>query len=144
MISVRTLIFSLCCMISSAALSAADFDISTGVLTLPVLTIEKTNFYDVQLRLGADNWELLGFRASTTDVATRCDSSNVTLEKFNMVSFGMTYEQAIDIIGCTGELIAEGLEDGALFTFYHFVHGDSNFDLTFKDNSLVAKRQTIQ
>ncbi|MBN2701018.1 MAG: hypothetical protein JXR29_06180 [Methylothermaceae bacterium] len=128
--------------------AAAVYNSQTEELTLSTVSVDGKNFFDVVLHLSfADGtWNVVEASTSTTNVSSICAPEHITLEKYNDVPLGATYEQAIDIIGCSGELIAEGIdpEDGSAFRSYHFESGASNFDLSFKNDSLVSKRQTIQ
>ena len=55
----------------------------------------------------------------------------------------MAFEAAIAEVGCRGELVAEGMDGEAHIKAYHFEHGDSNFDLWFRNGKVANKRQTI-
>ena len=40
-------------------------------------------------------------------------------------------------------MVAKGMDGAAHVKAYHFEHGDSNFDLWFRDGAVAKKRQTI-
>jgi len=76
------------------------------------------------------------------------DSSDVTvtLDKFNEISNGMTYEEVVEIIGGEGNLLSETGEKGT--DFYTVIYeykgeGDpgANANFTFQDNKLQNKAQ---
>jgi hypothetical protein len=133
-----------------AVLADATFDPATRLLTVPVITVSDKAYRDVVLRLDEDGqWNISSGptewsgEVGTASISDECGQEHITKERFAAAEFGMSYDDAIAAVGCRGELVAEGLDDGAHIKAYHFEYGDSNFDLTFKDGELAGKRQTI-
>lgn len=71
--------------------------------------------------------------------------NKVTLEKFNKVTTGMTYEQVIEIIGFEGELNSEvDFDIGEQYRteIYTWINPNgSNMNATFQGGVLVTKAQ---
>lgn len=135
---------------SAAAVAEAAFDAATRLLSLPVVTVGDQEYRNVVLRLDEDGrWSVSSGPSEWTgpqrlsDVSDTCGPEHITKERFATVQFGMTFEAAIAEVGCRGELVAEGMDGEAHIKAYHFEHGDSNFDLWFKDGKVANKRQTI-
>jgi hypothetical protein len=135
---------------SASALAEAAFDAVTRLLSLPLITAGDQQYRNVVLRLDDDGrWtvssgpaEWLGSKGATA-VSDTCGSEHITKERFGAVQLGMAFEDAIAAVGCRGELVAEGMDGEAQIKAYHFEHGDSNFDLWFKNGKVADKRQTI-
>ena len=70
----------------------------------------------------------------------------LTLEKFNQIQNGMTYEQVIEIIGEEGTLTSEVGEPGSpfhtvMYSFYGRGSIGANASFTFQGGELTAKAQ---
>jgi len=70
----------------------------------------------------------------------------ITLEKFEQVEHGMSYEEVADIIGSEGELVSESGEKGTdLYTvMYEWTEADEGFgnaNFMFEDGTLTSKAQ---
>jgi len=134
----------------AAALADATFDPDSRTLSLPQLTAGDQQYRDIEINLGKDGrWSVTSGptawagEGDAVAISDTCGAENITKGRFAAVQFGMTYDEAIAVVGCRGELVAEGTDGDAHFKAYHFVHGDSNFDLWFKDGKVANKRQTI-
>jgi hypothetical protein len=147
----KWLLFSVFALaLPTGSFADAMFDPATRLLTLPVLQVHDKEYRDVKLRLDKDGqWDISSGptewsgEARTDSVSDECGPEHITRKRFAAAEFGMSFDDAIAAVGCRGELVAEGLDEGAHFKAYHFEHGDSNFDLMFKDGKLASKRQTI-
>ncbi|HBP63947.1 MAG TPA: hypothetical protein DD730_06685 [Desulfosporosinus sp.] len=71
----------------------------------------------------------------------------ISMDEFNLIKNGMTYEQVTSIIGSPGEMVSETGTPGSQFytAKYHF-KGDgglwsANAELMFKDGKLNSKTQ---
>lgn len=71
------------------------------------------------------------------------DSISVTLEEFNEIELGMTYEECVAIIGFGGENITNSHIDGHIMMGYMWENENYLRQMTalFKNNKLVEKRQ---
>lgn len=82
-------------------------------------------------------------------VSCSSDSDALTLEKFNQLENGMTYEEAIEIIGFEGTLSVESGEKGTdLYTVMYMYSEDqvkgslgANANFMFQGNILKTKAQ---
>jgi len=73
-------------------------------------------------------------------------SSKITLEKFNQIQTGMTYEEVVEIIGEEGTVLSEvdmdiGEEYKTIIYYWYGSDGISNSNITFQGNKVVAKSQ---
>ena len=67
----------------------------------------------------------------------------ITLEKFNRLENGMTYEQVVNIIGEEGTLSTESSYGKESFKIYYWkaANGISNATISFSNGKLTAKSQ---
>lgn len=84
--------------------------------------------------------------ASTTSTTTSSNSAKITLDKFNQLESGMTYEQVKAIIGGDGELAGESGKKGDAIHIVSYKYKGSgitgaNASLMFQDEKLVNKAQ---
>ena len=72
-------------------------------------------------------------------------AGKITLEQYNQIENGMSYEQVKDIIGSEGELVAEvGIKNEPFYcTIYVWegIQSASKATFTFEDNILQSKSQ---
>lgn len=72
--------------------------------------------------------------------------TKVTLEKFNQIQSGMTYEEVVAIIGEEGTILSEvdmnmGLEYKTEVYYWYAVDEISNANITFQGGKVIAKAQ---
>ena len=90
--------------------------------------------------------------ATTDDAATETTETNdpgISKAEFNKLKTGMTYEEAVKIIGGNGDVMSESGTPGGTGMDIHIVmytfEGESglgaNANLTFQDNKLENKAQ---
>ena len=65
----------------------------------------------------------------------------VTLEKFNRLRTGMTYETVVKILGREGDVLSDVGGPGPAIRIYQWTNGLSNMNATFQDGRLMAKAQ---
>lgn len=67
----------------------------------------------------------------------------MTLEKFNQIENGVSYEDVVNTIGCDGTLSTEtSYGDSSMKIYYWYAKdGISNATFSFTDNKLSAKSQ---
>jgi hypothetical protein len=138
-------------LLPALSLADATFNPDTRILSLPVLTVGDQQLQDIELNLGEDGQWAISSGPSAwigqpdePSISDTCGPEHITKERFAAVQFGMSFDDAVAAVGCRGELVAEGMDDGVHHKAYHFEHGDSNFDLWFKDGAVANKRQTIK
>ena len=72
------------------------------------------------------------------------DENVMTLEKFNKIEVGMTYEEVVEIVGCEGELTSEasvGDHHSAIYTWKGKGSVGANAVITFSNGEVSAKAQ---
>ncbi len=74
--------------------------------------------------------------SGTTSIATK-----LTVEKYNAIDFGMSYEDVVAIVGEEGENISEVSLADVTTSIYQWDEGLSNFNITIQDNQVTAKAQ---
>lgn len=74
--------------------------------------------------------------SGTTSIATK-----LTVEKYNAIDFGMSYEDVVAIIGEEGENISEVSVADVTTSIYQWDEGLANFNVTIQDNQVTAKAQ---
>lgn len=85
--------------------------------------------------------------SDTNNTATTGTSSvqeeKVTIEKFNQIETGMTYQQVVDIIGEEGTLSTESSYGSQTMKIYGWYasNGISNATVSFTNNKVTAKSQ---
>lgn len=80
---------------------------------------------------------------------TQTVDTKLTLEKFNTIQNGMTYEEVVNVIGSEGTILSETGEKGsAYYTVIYMYSGDqckgdigANANFTFQNNKLMNKTQ---
>ena len=67
----------------------------------------------------------------------------ITLEEFNKIQNGMTYDQVKEIVGCEGTINSESEVMGSKMTIYSWYGKDgiSNANVNIQDNKLINKTQ---
>ena len=67
----------------------------------------------------------------------------ITLEEFNKIQNGMTYDQVKEIVGCDGTVNSESEVMGSKMTIYSWYGKDgiSNANVNIQDNKLINKTQ---
>lgn len=65
----------------------------------------------------------------------------LTLEKFNNLKDGITYKQAVNILGKEGELLSDSSIAGYKTSMYQWSEGFSNMNAMFQNGKLVQKAQ---
>ena len=82
--------------------------------------------------------------SSTVTTSNEADDNKVTLEKFNKIETGMTYEQVVEIIGEEGTLDSESDFMDYKTQIYHWYAKNhmSNAIITFSNNKVTSKTQT--
>jgi len=78
------------------------------------------------------------------DSKSNFNSSRINLSEFNQLRYGMSYSEAIDIIGGFGTVISEGGTGSFRTIIYEFKGQGSigaNANLVFQDGKLINKAQ---
>ncbi len=75
-----------------------------------------------------------------------CSSSpdDITMEEYNQIENGMTYDEVVEIIGSQGELSTESEYEGytiEIYTWYADKTIGSNANVTFENGKVSAKAQ---
>lgn len=69
----------------------------------------------------------------------------ITLNEFNNIENGMSYEQVRDIVGCEGTVLSEvgekGTEYYTIMYSWYAENGIANANFTFQNNKLITKAQ---
>ena len=83
---------------------------------------------------------------STNSVSSQPEIQNndkITLEKFNQIQTGMTYQQVVEIIGEEGTLSTESSYSNQTMQIYYWYakNGISNTTVTFMNGKVTAKSQ---
>ena len=75
------------------------------------------------------------------DVAT--DTGYATIEKFNEIKTGMTYEEVVEIMGSEGTVMSEVEVMDSITTIYYWYSWNhiSNMNITVVDGEVIAKAQ---
>lgn len=69
-------------------------------------------------------------------------NSGATLDKYNQINNGITYEQVKHILG-EGELVSQTDIEGAKSEMYEWINvGGANMNITFQDGKVEAKAQS--
>ena len=81
---------------------------------------------------------------SQTGVAQSAETAPITLEQYEQIEEGMTYDKVVEIIGGEGEAISESNTEDSITVVYIWKGSDgvSNATLTFYNNALFSKAQT--
>lgn len=86
-----------------------------------------------------------GGNSNTTQTGTASiqEQNNVTLEKFNKIETGMTYQQVVDVIGEEGTLSTESAYGDQSMKVYYWYASDgiSNATVSFMNDKVTAKSQ---
>lgn len=71
------------------------------------------------------------------------NESYITLEQFNSVKIGMTYDDVVILFGCEGELASESDFMGLKTSIYSWYGSNigANAQLTFQNGELMSKSQ---
>lgn len=80
---------------------------------------------------------------STESAPSQQESTKVTLDKFNKIETGMTYEQVVDIIGEEGTLSTESSAGKQTMKIYYWYaeNGIFNATISFMNGKVNAKSQ---
>lgn len=83
---------------------------------------------------------------SSVNTSNQVVSEKMTLEKFNKINMGMTYEQTVSIIGEEGTIMSEnniGNDEQYHTIMYYWYSNDgvSNANVTFQGGKVVSKAQ---
>ena len=84
------------------------------------------------------------FGGTDTETTVKEDEGcYMTIEKFNQINTGMTYEEVKNVIGCDGKLSTESSAgDQSMKVYYWYAkNGVSNATFSFYNNELSAKSQ---
>ena len=119
--------------------SMADFDIQTAILYF--IDSEENNLLTVMNgKIGYDAFG--GEYASTTD-----NPPTISLEEFEAIQTGMSYQEVFDIVGSRGTVLSEvdvGLGD-EYYTAVYYWDGEgslgANANITFQGGKVSAKAQ---
>lgn len=78
-----------------------------------------------------------------TESAQKTESKGVTMEQFSQLETGMTYEDAVEILGSEGEVLSETGIAGTDTVMYQWDGSSfaSNMNATFQNGKLVSKAQ---
>lgn len=85
--------------------------------------------------------------ATNSDSLTTEENSKITLEEFNSIETGMTYEQVVEIIGGEGTVLSEAdvVGDAQYKTTMYSWKGKGNLganaNITFQAGKVVSKAQ---
>lgn len=85
----------------------------------------------------------LGVIYSSIDNVDDNEKCYITLEEFNNIENGMSYEQVKNIVGCDGTIVSDTQVSGFKMTIYSWYGKDgiSNANINIKDNKLINKTQ---
>lgn len=80
------------------------------------------------------------------NVETNQPNNKITLEKFNNIQLGMTYDEVVDIIGEEGTVFSETniMQDEQYKTtiyYWYANNGIANANITFQGGKVVSKAQ---
>lgn len=80
---------------------------------------------------------------NTTNSTQTVQSSAMTLDKFNQIQTGMTYQQVVDIVGAEGTLSTESSYGSASMKIYYWYGSDgiSNAAISFENGKVSGKSQ---
>ena len=80
---------------------------------------------------------------STTPTSTNTTVQKATLEKFNKIETGMTYQEVVDIMGEEGTLSTESSYGSQTMKIYYWYasNGISNATISFMNGEVSAKSQ---
>ncbi len=81
-----------------------------------------------------------------SEIQNNGDSENkcyISMEEFNEIKTGMTYEEVKNIVGCDGTVYSETELIGSKMTIYSWYGKDgiSNANVTIQDDKLINKTQ---
>lgn len=75
-------------------------------------------------------------------IATATPDTSITLAKFNQLKTGMTYKEAVQILGSEGEVLSESDIGGTKTVMYQWQSsGFGNMNAMFQNNKMVSKSQ---
>lgn len=72
------------------------------------------------------------------------DSEYITMDEFNQIKTGMSYDEVKNIVGSSGEVSSEVESNGikiVMITWYGNGTAGSNANVTFTNNEVTAKAQ---
>lgn len=77
------------------------------------------------------------------DSQSNADNGYATLEKFNSIKTGMTYEEVVAIMGSEGTVLSEASLVNTTTTIYYWYAKDGifNMNVTVSDGKVIAKAQ---
>jgi hypothetical protein len=114
-----------------------------GTSYIPVRVAAETFGYDVSF-----SSDVILLTKQETEPATPTPGSSIivpetetiTMAEYNQLEIGMSYDEAVEIIGGDGIVSSERI-NRIIYTWYGSVKGSSCADITFKDNKLISKLQ---
>lgn len=82
----------------------------------------------------------------TSNQSETAETSKITLEKFNQIQTGMTYQEVVDIIGEEGTVLSETdiMNDEQYKTTMYYWYGEdgiSNANVTIQGGKVISKAQ---
>ena len=86
---------------------------------------------------------IAGLSALASDLGGDEDKCYITLDEFNKIENGMTYEQVKEIVGCDGTVNSDTEVYGTKMTIYSWYgkNGIANANVTIENGVLVNKTQ---
>lgn len=85
--------------------------------------------------------------STNSESSANTEDAKITLEEFNQIETGMTYEQVVEIIGTEGTVMSESdiTGDGQYKTTIYSWEGEgslgANANITFQSGKVVSKAQ---
>lgn len=75
--------------------------------------------------------------------ATPKPDTYITLEEFNLIESGMSYEEVVDVVGCEGTLMStvDLMDINTSIYYWYGKNGISNANVTFQNDAVVSKAQ---
>jgi len=127
-----------------------SFDTSTNELTVPMVQIGNTVYYNVVVKLKDFAVESAGSSQTLNSAkAPACAAANFTSQAYDQVSLGMTIDQAVAAMGCQLDFgVDQWVMSGGTGFYYWHVPGNNPNDpnntaplyvLTYFDHGFVAQ-----
>ena len=86
----------------------------------------------------------MGASVQQTISGVKNDSEYITLEEYNKIETGMTYEEVAEIVGSSGTVSSQVESNGlkiVIITWYGNGVAGSNANVTFTNNAVSGKAQ---